>query len=74
MLTDPEHTVHGGLSGMNTGGVLAHHFEYDRTAAEIGVGVDFQPRDGFQVSLRGEGIFSSSATTGTISARLGWQF
>ncbi|QBF33914.1 hypothetical protein CFI11_22285 [Thalassococcus sp. S3] len=74
LLTDPDHTVYGSIAGSGAPGSLAHQFKYDRTTAEIGIGLDFQPSESLRVSLRGEGKFSDNTTSGSLSASLRWSF
>ncbi|MEM8728498.1 MAG: hypothetical protein AAGF79_01165 [Pseudomonadota bacterium] len=72
-LTDPDNTVYGSLNGAG-GASMAHVFEYDRVAAEIGVGLDYQLRDNMRISLRGGGTFSENARTSDFSATIRWLF
>ncbi|CAN0585026.1 unnamed protein product, partial [Ectocarpus sp. 12 AP-2014] len=73
-LTDPDDTVYGGLSGLSSGSGMAHTFTYDRFAAEIGLGLDYELSDGLRISLRGAGTFSESTRAGDFSASLRWMF
>ncbi|MBB97440.1 MAG: hypothetical protein CML68_22925 [Rhodobacteraceae bacterium] len=73
-LTDPDDTVYGGLVGLAGGGQMAHQFTYDRIAAEIGLGLDFAPREDLRISLRGAGIVSENSQSADLSASLRWLF
>ncbi|MEM1079446.1 MAG: hypothetical protein AAGI09_13065 [Pseudomonadota bacterium] len=73
-LTDPENEVKGSLVGLNSNSEMSHVFGYDRYAAELRLGLEYNLFENMRISLRGNGLLSESSRRGELSASMIWTF
>ncbi|NVO58583.1 hypothetical protein HW561_22655 [Rhodobacteraceae bacterium B1Z28] len=73
-LTDPSNQVNGSLIGLSGDEQMAHVFNYDRYAAEVRLGLDYQIEEHTRITIRGGGTFSENSRTGDMSVTARWMF